>query len=119
MPPVDLFDSARTMLAALDRREITAVELLDLHVRRIEQSDGALNAVITRDFERARLAAAAADETRARSGRDSGTPLLGLPLTIKDAIDVAGVRCTGGALRYAQRVASADAPSVARLRVAG
>jgi amidase len=120
MAPLSPFDPAHRMRAALRGGQVSAAELLELHVRRIEALDGPLNAVVTRDFERARRAAAAADARRGRGApRDGGAALLGLPLTVKDSIDVAGVRCTGGALRHAERVAPADAPAVARLRAAG
>lgn len=54
------FAPATGMLRALDAREVSAVELLDLHVRRIERYNWPLNAIVTRDFERARDAAIAA-----------------------------------------------------------
>jgi amidase len=64
MAPIGPFDPARRMLAALRARQVSAAELLELHVRRIEALDGALNAVVTRDFVGARHAAAAADARR-------------------------------------------------------
>ncbi len=62
-------------------------------------------------------AAAAADDATAR-GDDLG-PLHGLPITVKDAIEVAGVRSTGGAAALTDHVPTADAPAVARLKAAG
>lgn len=56
-----IFKTAREMTHALQSREISAVELFDEAVTRIERYDGLTNAVVVRDFERARLAAAEAD----------------------------------------------------------
>jgi amidase len=89
------------------------VELLDLHVRRIERHNPTLNAIVTPDFDTAR---AAADAARAQ-GDDR--PLLGLPLTVKDSIDVAGLRGTAGVPAFADRRPAADTPVVARARAAG
>jgi amidase len=104
------------MLRALRQREVSAVELLELHLRRIERYNPTLNAIVTPDYERARVAAQAADAARAR-GEDA--PLLGLPLTIKDCIHVQGLPSTAGIPRYANNIAQADAPLTARVRAAG
>ena len=90
---IDAFASATEMLAALRARRVSAVELLDRHVRRIERLNPALNAVVEPDFDRARRDAAAADVRRAR-GDDA--PLLGLPMTLKESINVRGLRTTVG-----------------------
>lgn len=113
---VDPFASAGEMLRALRRRAVSAVELLDAHLARIDRHNPALNAIVTPNFDEARAAAADADRARAR-GEDR--PLLGLPLTIKDCIDVAGLPGTAGVLDYADRRPAADARVVARLRAAG
>src|SRR6185437_16906674 len=78
---------------------------------------GPLNAVVTLDIDRARAAAASADE-RAAAGDWDG-PLHGLPVTIKDAIATEGIRSTGGAVELRDHVPTADAPAVARLKGAG
>ena len=67
-------------LEALRRRAISALELLDHAVQRIEHFDGRINAVVVRDFERARAAARAADDLL-KSG--DHRPLLGIPMTVK------------------------------------
>jgi amidase len=110
------FASATTMLSALQARQISAAELLELHLRRIERYNPTLNAIVISDFDHARQTAAAADMKRAR-GEDG--PLLGLPLTIKDAIDVLGMPCTSGDPHQADRRPEADAPVAARVRAAG
>ena len=84
---IDPFATASQMVAALRDREVSAVELLELHLRRIERHNPALNAIVTPDYDAARVAAANADTTRAEDGAGR---LLGLPLTIKDSIDVRG-----------------------------
>jgi amidase len=104
------------MLHALKRRQISAVELLDLHLERIARYNPTLNAIVTPNFENARQAALAADAARQR-GEDG--PLLGLPLTIKDTIDVQGLRGTAGVPEAAERRPSSDARIVTRIRQAG
>ncbi|MFN8523019.1 MAG: amidase [Chloroflexota bacterium] len=113
---LDAFSPATAMLDALDRRSVSAVELLDLHIRQMDRYNSALNAIIIKDLDRAREAASAAD---ARRSRGESAPLLGLPITVKDAIDVAGLPTTCGVPERANAVAADDAPIVASLRAAG
>jgi amidase len=65
---VDPFASATELLAALRTRQLTSTELTDLYIRRIERHDGRLNAVVVRDFERARHQARAADQAARAAG---------------------------------------------------
>ena len=65
---IDPFATASQMVAALRDREVSAVELLELHLRRIERHNPALNAIVTPDYDAARVAAANADTTRAEDG---------------------------------------------------
>lgn len=109
--------SATDLAAAVKRREVGSVELLELFLSRIERFDGPLNSVVTLDVDRAREACAAADAAVAR-GDDLG-PLHGLPVTIKDAIETAGIRSTGGAVELRDHVPAGDAPAVAKLKAAG
>ena len=113
---VDGFTTATGMLRALRSREVSAVELLELHIRRIERYNPALNAVVIKDYDRAEAAARAADAARA-SGEDGA--LLGLPLTIKDVLDVQGLPTVCGATERVDAIAEADAPIVASVRAAG
>ena len=108
---------AHRQAAAIRARELSSRELLDAMVERIERLNPTYNAVVTLDVERGRRLAAAADETIAH-GYDHG-PLHGLPITVKDALDVAGMRSTGGAAHFADRVPDADAFAVANLVGAG
>ncbi|HEY7439155.1 MAG TPA: amidase family protein [Acidimicrobiia bacterium] len=118
MSNVHATSSAVELTAALRDNEISARELLDVYLDRIDRLDkGRVNAVVTLDAERARETAAAADERLAQG--DPIGPLHGLPITIKDAIETEGIRSTGGAVELADHVPTADAPAVARLKEAG
>ena len=108
-------DSATAQMAALSGGESTSVGLVKAAIERIEQRDGALNAVVVRDFERARQAALEADRER-QLGSDR--PLLGLPVTVKEAFDVEGLPTCWG-LPGKHKAAAADAVLVERLRAAG
>jgi amidase len=101
----------------LRTRRLSSRELLDAYLARIDQLGPPINAVVTLDRERAYAAAAKADETAARG--DWLGPLHGLPITIKDAIEVAGMRSTGGASELTDHTPATDAPAVARLKAAG
>ena len=111
------FRSATELAAALRRRELGSRELLEHFLSRIERWNGELNAVITLDVARARAAADAAD--RALAGGDAPGALLGLPMTVKDTFETAGLRTTCGVPELSQHVPEADAVAVARLRAAG
>lgn len=108
--------SAKAQLALLAGGRISAAELLELHLSRIERLNPTLNAVVALDVAKARAAALASDARR-RAGQDGA--LEGLPITIKDAFDVAGHVSTAGANAYRERMPEEDAAAVARLRAAG
>jgi amidase len=116
MAAVDPFASATDLLAALRAGRVTSSALTDCYIRRIERHDGRLNAVVVRDFERARQRARAADEAAARGER---APCLGLPITLKESINVAGLETTCGVPEWKGYVSPHDAPAAARLRAAG
>ena len=116
MADVDPFSTATELLVALRTRQLTSTELTDLYIRRIERHDGRLNAVVVRDFERARHQARAADQARARGGDGA---LLGLPMTIKESFNVAGLPTTCGVPEWRDFVSQHDAPAVVRTRTAG
>ena len=81
------FATTIELVEALQTRRVSAIELLDRSIAaRIEAHDDAINAVVVRDFERARAAAGEADAALARGER---RPLLGVPMTVKEAIHVA------------------------------
>ncbi len=101
----------------LERREVSSLELVEACIARIERLNPDLNAIVATDFDRARDAARAADAARAR-GRDLG-PLHGLPMTVKDSLETAGLRTTSGAPELSDHVPTEDAVAVARVREAG
>jgi len=107
---------AGQMAAALADRTVSAVELFEAATARIERLDGPINAVVVRDFDRAREAAKAADAALARGER---APLLGVPMTVKEAFNVAGLPTTWGSEQFKDWIAPTDATAVARLRGAG
>ena len=118
MGGVHATSSAVELTAALRSKEISARELLDLYLERIDRLDrDGVNAVVTLDADHARTAARAADEALARG--DAVGPLHGLPITIKDAIETEGIRSTAGAVELATHIPTADAPAVARMKAAG
>ncbi len=92
------------------------MELAEAALARIAASHAALNAVIASDAGAA-LAAAAESDRRLAAGE--ARPLEGLPITIKDSFDVAGLPNTAGSALWQHRVPASDAPAVARLRAAG
>src|SRR4051794_2699870 len=115
--PFSVESTARDQAAAVRRREISARELLDLHLARIAERNPELNAIVSLDEERAREGAAAADEALA-GGAEVG-PLHGLPFAFKDTHDVAGWRTTYGSPLFADHVPDTDDLVVERVRGAG
>src|SRR3989475_2643640 len=111
------FRSARQLAADIKKKKIGCLELLDLYLARVEKYDGALNAVVVRDFERARTRARAAD--RALAKRDVWGPLHGVPMTIKESYDVAGLPTTWGVPASRNSIATKNAIAVDRLLGAG
>jgi amidase len=116
--PADDFTyrSAADQVAALARREVSSAELLELSIARIEGMDSRINAVVVRDFDRAREAAKAADTALARGER---RPLLGLPMTVKEGYRIAGLRTTWGLPAQKDFIAKEDALAIERLKAAG
>ena len=112
LPWLDAIDCAERIRS----REISAVEVAELLLRRIERLNPRLNAIVClsprviNDAERA--------DTAVRRGTKLG-PLHGVPFTVKDALDVAGYPATRGSRLFADHVAKADATAVTRLKRAG
>ncbi|WP_326836498.1 amidase [Amycolatopsis rhabdoformis] len=102
--------------AALREGRVSAAELTESAIARIEKYDPELNAVCAPDFDRARAAAREADAALAR-GEDR--PLLGIPITVKESFNVAGLPTTWGIPPFKDFVADEDALPVARLKAAG
>jgi amidase len=112
-----VFRPAVALAKALRAGELGSRELLEQYISRVERLDARINAVVARDFERARRRADEADAARKR-GTLLG-PLHGLPMTIKDSLETEGLCTTCGVPDLAKHVPARDATPVARLRAAG
>ncbi len=117
MSDLTVDSTARQQVAAVAAREISARELMDLHLARIAERNPELNALVSLDEDRARAGAADADEALA-AGREVGV-LHGLPFAFKDTHAVAGWRTTYGSPLYADNVPERDELVVERVRRAG
>lgn len=98
-------------------KEASSHEVLEAHIARVEEVNGALNAVVRLLADEARAAAEAADAAVA-AGEDL-PPLHGVPCTVKENIDLAGTPTTQGVIAFAEAVSATDAPTVRRMRAAG
>jgi amidase len=110
------FKSAADMSAALAAKKVSAVELAQDTIARIEKHDGKINAVCVRDFERGLEAAKAADAALARGEKK---PLLGIPMTVKESFNVAGLATTWGYPQHKNFKAAEDALPITRVKNAG
>lgn len=110
------FRSATELSVALAAGKVSAVELAQDAIGRIERHDGKINAICVRDFDRGLEAARAADAARARG--ETG-PLLGIPLTVKESYNVAGLPTTWGFPPQRDFVPPQDALAIARVKEAG
>ena len=116
MPDI-AFSSAVKLARAIKKREVSAVELLDHYSKRVDAHNPALNAMPVDDRDRAQARAREADEALAR-GEDWGS-LHGVPMTVKESYDVAGLKTTWGIPEFRDNVASSDSVVVERLKGAG
>lgn len=110
------FETATELVAQLQGGKVSALELTDETIRRIEKYDAQINAICVRDFERARAAARDADAAR-KAG--STTPLLGIPITVKESFNVAGLPTTWGIPEQRNFMATEDALPIQRVKQAG
>ncbi|MCG6909102.1 MAG: amidase [Deltaproteobacteria bacterium] len=115
--PNPIYRSASRLLADIRNRRIGCAELLEAFIERIERKNPEINAVVTTDYEAARRRAKAADEALDR-GEQWG-PLHGLPITIKDTFEVAGMPCTAGLPALESYVPAQNADAVQSLVDAG
>jgi amidase len=113
---IPTYRTATELTQALTARQISARELLDAAIARVESVDPRINAVVVRDFDRARDAAQAADAALARGER---RPLLGLPITVKEQFNVAGLPTSWGLAKFRDWRPPEDALAVQRLKAAG
>ncbi len=111
-----IFSSATEIARRIREREVSSAEVVEAHLRRIARVNPALNAVVTLTedaYEQARKADAAL-----HAGELWG-PLHGVPMTIKDSFDTAGIRSTWGTVGRREFIPDADATAVARMKAAG
>ena len=114
----DIAFAPATKLARMVRTgKIGAKELLDYYLARVEVHDGALNAIVVRDIEKARKHARAIDRARARG--EALPPLAGVPMTVKESFNIAGHPTTWGDPAFKDNIAASDALAVTRFREAG
>jgi len=103
------FAPALELAQLVRRRDVTSAELVDLYLTRIDRLDPQLNAYVTVD----------ADGARASAGSQLDGPFAGVPISIKDLTETAGLRTTYSAKAHAQNVPDFDAAVVRRIREAG
>lgn len=121
--PADLGDSklhyasVATLALAIRQKRVSSREVVEACLRRIAEVNPKINAMVQLTADAARTAARDADRALAK-GKLTG-PLHGVPFSIKDSLDTAGVISTAGTVGWAKRVPAKDATVVARLRAAG
>jgi len=111
------FRSAKQLASDIRRRKLGCLEVLDLYLARMERFNGKLNAIVVTDVDGARRRARQADAAL-RKGKPWG-PLHGVPMTIKESYDVAGMPTTWGLPALKDNVAPRNALAVDRLLAAG
>jgi amidase len=104
--------SLTTIAEMIRRREVSPVEVAEAHLRRIDDLNRSLNAIVT-------VAPDVIDRARVAQDAPAQGELHGVPITIKDTIETAGLRTTSGSKMRAEYVPEVDAPAVARLKAAG
>ena len=110
------FKTARELSQALWAKRVSALELTQDAIARIERLDASINAICVRDFSRALDAARAADEAIAKG---EVRPLTGIPMTVKESYNIAGMPTTWGFVQQKDFIAKEDALAVARVKSAG
>ena len=111
------FKSATELVSLIQRGEITSTELLKLYIKRIQQYNTDINAVVAIDFEAARARATEADNALAQD--QNWGPLHGLPMTVKDVFEVVGMPATSGDPKLKDYIPKRNAIAVQRLIDAG
>ncbi len=111
------FASAREAARAVRQRTVSSLELTDFMLGRIEKYNSTINAIVASRFERARQRAREADEAMGRG--EIWGPLHGVPITVKESYDVAGLPSTWGNPQFAENIPELDATVVTRLHRAG
>src|SRR5690348_4427917 len=109
--------SATAIADRVARGDLSAAEVTDAHIRRIEAVNPQLNAVIVERYAEARAEAETVDRAR-REGLSLG-PLAGVPMTVKETFHLAGTSVTMGVPGLDRAIDQEDGPLVARLKAAG
>jgi amidase len=112
-----VFRSAIELAEMIRDRTVSSVEVLDAYLHQIANHNFKFNAICTLDEENARTRAKQADEALAK-GENWGA-LHGVPITVKDIFETAGLRTTAGYIPLKDYIPEQDATIVARLRSAG
>jgi amidase len=108
------FLPAHALASLIKSRQIGCLELLDHFIGRVERLDARINAVVVRDFDRARERARWLDNVG-----DREASLFGVPMTVKESFDIAGLPTTWGVPAMRDSIASSDALAVQRMKAAG
>ncbi len=111
------FAAAHRVAALVRAGRLSALEAADFYIARIEAFDDAVNAVVVRDFDRARARAKQLD--RAKKKLSKLPPLFGVPMTVKESYDVEGLPTTWGVESAKNNIAKTDALAIERLKAAG
>jgi amidase len=112
-----IFSTATALASAIREKQVSAMDVLEAHLAHIAKHNSTLNAIVTLDAEGARQRAQAADTALARG--ETWGALHGVPLTLKDAHSVAGMRTTAGFEPLAGYIPPEDGTIAARLKSAG
>ncbi len=112
-----IFTSATQLAEMIRTKQVSPVEVVEAHIRRIEQVNPKLNAFVTTTFDSARKEARVAELGITRG--ESVGPMHGVPVSIKDTFETAGVRTVAGSRLLENNIPDRDAPVVARLKRAG
>lgn len=108
---------ASELAKLIRRKQLSPVEIMEAHLRRVEEMDPLLKAFASMEADRAMAAARQAEKHL--MSQETFQPLLGVPITIKSCIDVEDFRCEAGSRLRSGYLARQDAPVVARLKAAG
>ena len=115
VPKLTTEPGAGEVAAQIRSGALSPIAATEAAIARIEALDGPINAVVIRDFDRARSAAQALEAR----GPQPGQPLYGVPMTVKESFDVAGLPTCWGLPDHAGTIAQTDAVVVQRLKRAG
>ena len=115
--PASPFASATQLASLIRRRKLGALEALDSTLARLKTHNPRINAVVVTRIEEARKEARAIDRALAKGAKPG--PLAGVPMTVKESFNVAGLPTTWGLIEHAGKPVAEDALAVKRLKAAG